>query len=247
MTGAGQGVGRAIALKFAAEGARVTVAERNPETAALVAREAEAFSHPILAVTCDVSVRDDVERAVADTVAANGGIDILVNNAHDLRDVNMPFTETTEEHLMRNLRSGLLGLFNFTQACHPYLRERRGVIINIAAAAGVRGGENYFSYASTKEGIRAATRVTARELGPDGIRVNAICPIALDSPAVIAHQERNGVTDSVAAMAAVSPLRRAVLGEDIANVALLLVSDEAAVITGHTIMADAGMNMDAGR
>jgi NAD(P)-dependent dehydrogenase (short-subunit alcohol dehydrogenase family) len=243
VTGAGQGVGRAIAIKLASEGALVTVAERNEETCAAVAAELADVGAAGLAVVCDVSSRDDVNSAVAQTVAARGGVDILVNNAHDLRNVRTMFLDTSEEHLLRNLRSGLFGAYYFLQACHPYLKERRGAVLNVAAAAGVRGGDGYFAYAATKEALRATTRVVAREFGPDGIRVNAICPVAMDTPTVVAF---TGGTMSEA-MAESSPLRRVVLARDVADVAFLLLCDESAIITGHTIMADGGLNMDAGR
>jgi NAD(P)-dependent dehydrogenase (short-subunit alcohol dehydrogenase family) len=120
-------------------------------------------------------------------------------------------------------------------------------VLNVAAAAGVRGGEGYFAYAATKEALRALTRVVAREFGPDGINVNAICPVAIDTPAVMNFSGGADVAGASATMAERTPLRRAVLAADVADVAFLLVSDEAAIITGHTVMADAGLNMDAGR
>lgn len=249
VTGAGQGLGAAIARALAAQGVMVVIAERNIDNGTAVAAGIAKAGGTAIAMECDVSVRADVSRVVHDTVLAYGGIDILVNNAHDLRDVNMPFLDTTEIHLMRNLRSGLLGAYHFLQEAHAALRERRGVVLNIAAAAGVRGGENYFSYAATKEGIRAMTRVVAREFGPDGIRVNALCPIALDTPAVIRHHQQRQTTaaEAEAVMIAASPLRRVVLADDVAALAVLMVGDGAAILTGHTVMADGGMNMDAGR
>jgi NAD(P)-dependent dehydrogenase (short-subunit alcohol dehydrogenase family) len=243
VTGSGQGIGRGIALGFAHEGARVTIAERNEGTGRRVAEELAEVGTEGLFVRCDVTRREDVRAVVEATVAERGGVDILVNNAHDLRDLAKPLIETDEEHLRRNLDSGFMGTYYFMQECYPHLMKRRGTVINTGSMAGIGGRETLFSYAVTKEAIRAATRVAAREWGRDGIRVNALCPAAIDTPqmqtfATPEWQER------------MTP--RQILGrhgtiDDAVRAAIFLASDDAAFITGHSLMADGGSVIDAAR
>lgn len=182
VTGAGQGLGRGIAIALARAGALVAVVDLNPATAREVAEELGEHGEPGLAVECDVSERDQVEHAVERTAAELGGLDVLVNNAQDLRGVQKSFMDTDEAHLRQHLDSGLLGTYHFLQASYPHLKARRGAVVNIGSGAGVMGLAEHFSYAVTKESIRATTRVVAREWGPDGIRVNAVCPAAYDTP-----------------------------------------------------------------
>jgi NAD(P)-dependent dehydrogenase (short-subunit alcohol dehydrogenase family) len=243
VTGSGQGIGRGIALAMAREGALVTVAERNEKTGRVVAQELGEIGAPGLFVQCDVTRRDDVRRVVTTTVEERGGIDILVNNAHDLRDLARPLIETDEEHLRRNLDSGFMGTYYFMQECYPYLKERRGNVINTGSMAGIAGRESLFSYAVTKEAIRAATRVAAREWGRDGIRVNALCPAAIDTPQMQAFatpewQER---------MTPQQILGRHGTIDDAVRAAIFLASDDAGFITGHSLMADGGSVIDAAR
>jgi NAD(P)-dependent dehydrogenase (short-subunit alcohol dehydrogenase family) len=249
ITGSGQGIGRAIALAMAEAGADIAVIDRNPDTARAVAEEVRGLGRRSVAVPCDVSQRDQVESAVATTISELGGVDILVNNAHDLRDVDKSFMETDEAHLRKNLESGFFGMYYFMQECYPSLRERRGAVINIGSGAGVYGMAKFFSYGATKEAMRAATRVTAREWGPDGIRVNAICPAAVDTPSMTTWLEANKDPELTASSVDVStvPLGRNGTAADIGPVAVFLAGPAAGFITGHTLMVDGGSSMDAGR
>ncbi|XVV10137.1 SDR family NAD(P)-dependent oxidoreductase [Actinoplanes sp. CA-131856] len=246
VTGAGQGLGRYIAIAMAEAGAHVVVADLNAETAETVAQELKKHGHPGLAIQCDVSKRDQVNAVVERTVAELGGIDVLVNNAHNVRNTQKPFLETDEEHLMTHLTSGLFGTYYFLQAAHPYLKDRQGRVINLGSGAGVTGLKDHFSYAATKEAIRATTRVVAREWGPDGIRVNTICPAAYDTPAMKVFLDKIG-EEGRAAMTTQIPIGRFGLSEEVANVAVFLASDASSYMTGHTLMVDGGANMDAGR
>jgi NAD(P)-dependent dehydrogenase (short-subunit alcohol dehydrogenase family) len=243
VTGSGQGIGRGIALAMAREGALVTIAERNEETGRRVAEELGEVGAPGLFVHCDVTRREDVREVVERTVAGRGGIDILVNNAHDLRDLAKPLVETDEEHLRRNLDSGFMGTYYFMQECYPHLKERRGNVINTGSMAGVAGRESLFSYAVTKEAIRAATRVAAREWGRDGIRVNVLCPAAIDSP----QMQTFATPEWRERMAPHQILGRHGTIDDAARAAVFLASDDAGFVTGHSLMADGGSVIDAAR
>lgn len=246
VTGAGQGLGRAIAIEMAKEGALVAVADLNPTTAESVAAELAEHGRPGLAITCDVSKRDHVKEAVERTVAEWGGINVLVNNAQNLRVVQKPFMETDEELLLAHLNSGLLGTYYFLQESYGHLKAGKGTVINIGSGGGVAGLKDHFAYAATKEAIRATTRVVAREWGPDGIRVNTICPAAYDTPSM--HEFLSKASDEAKGyMTSQIPLARFGGADEVATVAVFLASDASSYITGHTLMVDGGANMDAGR
>jgi NAD(P)-dependent dehydrogenase (short-subunit alcohol dehydrogenase family) len=232
---------------MAKAGAHVSVVDLNRTTAEEVAAELGEHGKPGIGIECDVSQRDQVRHAVGQTISEWGGIDILVNNAHDLRDVRKSFLDTDEEHLLRHLTSGFFGAYYFLQESYEHLKPRKGKVINIGSAAGVKGLPQHFSYATTKEAIRAMTRVVAREWGPDGIRVNTICPAAFDTPAMQVFAPPSLSDEQRSAMAAQIPLGRFGTTDDTASVALFLASDASGYITGHTLMVDGGGNMDAGR
>lgn len=246
VTGAGQGLGRSIAIALTEAGAQVAVADLNGDTAAAVATELAAYGKPGLAVQCDVSDREQVRAAIASTVQEWGRLDVLVNNAHDLRVVQTPFLKTDDEHLGRHLHSGLYGTFYFMQESYEHLKAAGGRVINLGSGAGVAGLKDHFSYAATKEAIRATTRVVAREWGPDGIRVNTICPAAYDTPAMGVFLERASAEEK-AWMTSQIPLGRFGGGDEVASVAVFLASSASSYLTGHTFMVDGGANMDAGR
>jgi NAD(P)-dependent dehydrogenase (short-subunit alcohol dehydrogenase family) len=247
VTGAGQGIGRAIALALGEAGAAVGVVDRTSVKAEAVVAELTARGARGLALECDVSRRAEVDAAVLTVLREYGRLDVLVNNAHDLRDVQRSFAETTEEHLRRNLDSGLFGAFYFLQACRAALCERGGAVINVASPTGMTGTETFFSYAVTKEALRAGTRVLAREWGPDGVRVNTLAPSAWDTPSMRAWADEQGGEAAAAAYAQTIPLRRVGQSDDVAAAALFLAGDGARFITGHTLMVDGGLAMDAGR
>lgn len=178
VTGAGQGIGRGLALAFAREGAAVAVAGRTESKLDETVNMIEAAGGRALAIQCDVSRADDITRTVERTAAAFGGIDILVNNAYD--GVLGPLLAIDDEGFMRGMVAGPLASFRFMRACHPHMKARGGGdIVNLATSAAVRwDASNYGSYAVAKQGIRALTRAAACEWGKDGIRVISIAPHA---------------------------------------------------------------------
>jgi NAD(P)-dependent dehydrogenase (short-subunit alcohol dehydrogenase family) len=236
VTGAGQGIGRGIALALAKEGARVAVVGRTPSKVEAVVDEITGVGGTAIAVTCDVGDRAAVDAMVDTVVAEYGGVDILVNNAQD--SVQRVLEETTDEDVERAYRSGPLATFYGMQACLPYLKSRGGSIVNLGSSTALVGAQTFASYAMAKEAIRGLTRVASREWGPYGIRVNTICPAAL-SPSAEEWAERN--PDKFAAVLRNIPLGR--MGdaeEDIGRAVAALVSDDLCYLTGATLVLEGG-------
>lgn len=240
ITGAGQGVGRGIALALAKEGASVVLAGRTEPKVREVAEELKAFSRNVLAVRCDVGVRADVDATVAAAVQAFGTVDILFNNAFIGNDP-MPIEATSDEYLRAALQTNVFGCLYFMQACFPYLKRRGGRVINFATGAGIEGWAYFLTYAASKEAIRGMTRVAAREWGPHKITVNVMAPMA-NSPAMETFKTNH--PDPFQAMMAVTPL--GYVGDcvdDIGPVAVFLASDDSRYITGSTFTPDGGRFM----
>jgi len=240
VTGGGRGLGRGIALELAREGAAVVIAEIDPATAERTAREIEALGGRALAVATDVRQREQVNAAVAQTEGAFGRIDILVNNAQ-LQRQQVSFQDTTDDDMEVVLGSGVLGTFRFMQACFPALRRRGGKVVNLASAAGLVGYAGWASYAVSKEGIRALTKVAAREWGQYKINVNAICPVA-ETPSFQEWSRKH--PDLAKAMIDAIPLGH--LGDpqiDIGRAVVFLASSDADFVTGLTMMVDGGQTI----
>lgn len=236
ITGAGQGVGQGIAYALAAEGARIAVVGRTAgkldETCAEIRRrggEAQPF-------VCDVMVKDDVERCVAQVAEHFGAINVLVNNAQVVPLGRL--LEVTDEAFMQGIDSGPLATMRMMRACYPHLRGD-GAVVNCASSAAVRwDASGYGHYAAVKEAIRALTRAAACEWGVDGIRVNAIAPHAM-SPGMAGWVAER--PEEAAAFFKTIPLRR--VGDcekDIGRAVALLVCADAGYLTGATIPLDGG-------
>lgn len=240
VTGAGQGVGRGIALALSKEGATVVIAEMNEKTAQNTAQEISSFGGKTLAVACDVRKRDQVDAVVEKTVNTYGTVDILVNNAQATRP-EVPFEETTDDDMALALNSGLMGTFYFMQACFPHMKKGGGKIINLGSAAGTEGMRGFTAYAATKEAIRAITRVASKEWGKYKINVNAICPYA-NSPGMLGWAE--AFPESYQASMAAHPLGR--IGDcekDIGRTVVFLSGPDSDYITGQTVMVDGGQSV----
>jgi NAD(P)-dependent dehydrogenase (short-subunit alcohol dehydrogenase family) len=241
VTGAGQGVGRGIALAFAREGATVVIAERNEETGGAVAKEAEALGARVLFVRCDVTSPESIGAAVARTVEECGGIDVLVNNAQVANPAPVPLLEHDDELVDLCFSTGYRATLHFMQACYPHLKRSRGSVVNLGSSAGLEGMAGQAAYGANKEAIRALSKTAAREWGPEGINVNILCPFA-KSPGVERFLEL--VPGIEQQLVAGLPLGR--IGDcetDIGPVAVFLASDDARYITGHTLPADGGGTM----
>lgn len=242
VTGAARGIGAAIARGLAREGAGVCVnyatraAEAEAVAAGIVAAGGRAF-----AAQADVSVAADVARMVAATVERFDGLDILVNNAA-VTDAHRAWTEVTEAAWDRALDVNLKGCFLCFRAAHPHLRSGgQGRVINISSVTFLTGQGHLLDYVSSKGGMIGFTRTLAREIGPEGITVNAITPGAILTEAELTmFPDQEAVA---AQMAGLQSLTRRGLPEDIANGVVFLASDEASFITGQTLNIDGGWAM----
>jgi NAD(P)-dependent dehydrogenase (short-subunit alcohol dehydrogenase family) len=234
VTGSGQGIGRGIALALASEGAAVTVADLDEELALTTAAAIEERGGVALPVVCDVRSTDEIEYCVHATVARFAGVNILVNSAMAAR--RGPLESATDEDLQFALATGPGGTLAFMRACFPYL-EGDGRIINLRSGSEVQGSAGFGTYVAGKAAIAGLTRVAAREWGPKGITVNAICPFAL-SPGMEAY-----FSDPVRLEQAIAVRSIKRVGDperDIGRVAVFLAGPDSAYITGSTLMVDGG-------
>jgi 3-oxoacyl-[acyl-carrier protein] reductase len=238
VTGGASGIGKAQALRFGAEGAKVTVADLNDDGARATAEQIVADGGQATSVHIDIADHDSVEKAVAHAIETFGFIDVLSNTA-GLFDHYVQLTEADLELFQRVMRVNVEGLFNVTKAVVPHMIERGGgSIVNIASAAGLRGGGGGIAYTTSKHAVIGFTRQMAAAHGSQGIRVNAIAPGLIDTPMVA---DVVGDPASQSSLTTV-PAQRVGEPEDIANAALFLVSDEADYIHGTTLAVDGGLS-----
>ena len=237
VTGAAGGFGEGIARLFVAEGARVLIADLDEGKARKLADELGTSAR---AVACDVSKAADVNAAVAACVKAFGVPDIVVNNAGTTHR-NQPMLEVDEATFDRVFNVNVKSIFHVARAVVPLMRERRcGSIINIGSTAGIRPRPGLTWYNASKGAVNLLSKSMAAELGPDNIRVNAICPV-MGATGLI--EQFLGVPDTPenrAKVIAGIPLGRMSTPQDIANAALWLASDAAEFITGVELPVDGG-------
>ena len=238
VTGAGQGIGRGIALHAAKQGAKVVVAELKEHRAERTVSELEELGTEALAVACDVGSKDQVDAMVARTVERFGTVNALVNNAQTFRP-QAPVATVTEDDVDVFYESGVKGTLWCMQAVYPHMKKAGwGRVVNVASAAGITGMRGYGAYNASKEAIRALTRTAAREWGRDGIVVNCICPGAASKRG----QEAAARDDE----AYREFLRDHPIGrqgdpeDDIAPVVSFLCSDASRYLPGQTLMVDGG-------
>lgn len=238
VTGAGQGVGRGIALALAGEGASVALAGRTVAKCEAVAEEIECHGGTAIALSCDVGDPAQITATVAATADRFGGLDALVNNAQS--SVQRLLAETTVDDVDLCWRSGALATFHAMQEAFPLLRARGGgSIVNFGSSTAIDGNAAFGAYAMAKEAIRGLSRVAAREWGRYGIRVNVVVPNAL-SPG--AERFRDQEPERFSRMAAKLSLRRVGDPEtDIGRAVVALVSDDLAYLTGDTLMLTGGL------
>jgi len=237
VTGAGQGIGRGAALALAREGAAVALAGRTLSKCEAVASEIADLGGKALPIACDVSMREQVEAAVAATFGAFGGIDVLVNNAQS--SVQAKLEDTTDEDIELAWRTGAMATFYAMQSAFPHLRASgRGSIVNFGSSTAIEGNVAFGAYAMAKEAIRGLSRVASREWGRFGIRVNVIVPNAL-SPA--SQDFRDAHPERFARMEARVPLGRVGDPEhDIGRAVVALAADDLTYLSGQTLMLTGG-------
>jgi 3-hydroxybutyrate dehydrogenase len=247
ITGGGRGIGRAIAIAFAREGASVCVAARTRDQIETVANEiSNEGSSSALAVECDVTESESVARALDQVREKFGrGPDILVNNAGIVETA--PFIKSDERMWERHLNVNLGGTFRCTRATLPAMIEQGwGRVINIASIAGKIGAPYVSAYSASKHGVLGLTKSLALEVAAQGITVNAICPGYVDTEMTSRGIEnivaRTGASaeDASAVLKRMSPQNRLVTAEEVAALALLLASEEGRGINGQAINVDGG-------
>ena len=239
VTGSSSGIGQAIALRFASEGANVVIDFRShPEAAEETRAKAEAFGVKAIVVNADVSKIADTENLIEEAWKQLGGCDLLVNNAGV--EKNAAFMDVTEEDYDLVLDVNLKGVFFITQAFVKRLRDAKlpGSIINISSVHEDMVFPNFSTYCASKGGVRMLMRDLAVELGSMNIRVNNIAPGAIDTPinsALLADKPK------LDALLRNIPLGRMGKPEDVAALALFLASDDGAYVTGSTFFVDGGL------
>ena len=238
VTGAASGFGKAIAERFAAEGAKVAVVDINGEGAIAVA---EGIGATAIALTCDVAKAEDIERAVAATQDAFGGIGIVVNNA-GWSHKNQPLLDVDEATFRKVYDINVLSIFHMTKSVVPRWREagKGGVMINVGSTAGIRPRPGLTWYNSSKGAVHMMTKSLAIELAPDRIRVNALAPVMGATALLETFMGMPDTPENRAKFIATVPLGRLSEPKDMANAALYLASDEAELLTGVILEVDGG-------
>lgn len=238
VTGARRGIGRAIALALAGQGANVVVSDISQEDCQKVVHEIEGLGRKGLAIKCDVSSSGDVEAMVKRTVAKFGRVDILINNAGII--AYKPFLELTDDDWEKTLNVNLKGQFLCARAAgKEMVKNKQGRIINIASISSGGCGIAFpliAHYTASKGGVMGLTKALALELTPQGINVNAICPGAIDT-AMAEGAKESGQLEKVLARVPKGRLGRP---EEIADLAVFLASDESEYISGAAIVIDGG-------
>jgi NAD(P)-dependent dehydrogenase (short-subunit alcohol dehydrogenase family) len=248
VTGGGGGVAAGMTIALAKEGADIAIVERDPDRGAEAARNIEKVGRRGISIVCDVSQRDQVDSAVAETVAKLGRVDILVNNATgvSMATSNLSFMDHTEADFDRILGVDVKGTFHFMQACFPYFESQaKGKVINFSSGAGSERMAGFAAYSAAKEGVRALTGVAAREWGPLGINVNVVCPSAM-TPGLQLFVDSHPDPDFRKKAIGERPIAR--LGDpekDIGQVVCFLASQESDYLTGHTFWVDGGGSIHA--
>jgi meso-butanediol dehydrogenase/(S,S)-butanediol dehydrogenase/diacetyl reductase len=232
VTGGGSGIGRAVARGFAAEGARVVVAGRRRERL----EETAAGFAGMTAAPGDISDADDAHALVEAVVERHGGLDVLFHAAGVLRR-NERLEETSEREWERDVAINLTGAFHVLRAAIPHLRESRGTIVLVASQLAHIGSRGYATYCATKGGVLALTRALAVDLGPDGVRVNALSPGVVETEMAYVGRDFAAMRDTVASTI---PLGRVGRAEDMVGPAVFLAGDESAWMTGQSLVVDGG-------
>ena len=237
ITGAAQGIGLATAETFAREGATVIVADLKPEAVDAAVRRCQSLGAQAEGHALDVTERERVDAVVAQVLARHGRIDVLVNNAGITQDARLQ--KMTIEQFDRVIDVNLRGVFHCAQAvADAMVRQGHGVILNASSVVGLYGNFGQTNYAASKFGVIGFTKTWARELGPKGIRVNAVAPGFIETPILGTIPDK--VLDEMRQRV---PLHRLGRPEEIASVYAFLASDDASYVNGAVIEVSGGMSV----
>ena len=240
VTGAGQGIGEAIAVAYAAAGAKVIITGRTDSKLAQVVARIEQDGGNALGVEALAGNKDHAALTVQRAIAEWGRVDVLVNNAHTFTDYLPIEDPRMEENCMIDIQSAFFGSLQLMQLCHPHMvKQGGGSIINMGTGFSIRCEPGFLAYAATKEAVRVLTKTAAKEWGKHKIRVNTVLPSAL-TPKSIWYLENSGTYDQELAKVA---LGRFGEPQDIAPTAIFLASDDSAFVTGQTIGVEGGTTM----
>jgi NAD(P)-dependent dehydrogenase (short-subunit alcohol dehydrogenase family) len=239
VTGVGSGIGRAIALRFAREGASVCLVDIDGARSQAAMDEVVREGGRALLQVGDVTLAADCGRAVAETAAAFGALHILVNSAGIIRRATV--TELSEEDWDRVMDVNVKSVFLMSREALPHLTETRGAIVNLASGWGLAAGPRAAAYCASKGAVVLLTKSMAIDHGPQGVRVNCLCPGDTDTPMLRHEAAQLGVNEAeFLADAARRPLRRVARPEEIASAALFLASGASQFITGTALVVDGG-------
>ena len=241
ITGGGKGIGFGLAQAFAEEGSDLVLTGRTESRLLEAKQKLEAmYGIEVLPIVADGADEEAIRKVVAAAVEKFGKINTLVNNAQVSKS-GLPLVEHTKEDLDLAIYSGLYAAFFYMRECFPYLKETKGSVINFASGAGLFGKLGQSSYAAAKEGIRGMSRVAAAEWGPDGVRVNVVCPLAMTESL---RQWRDEYPELFEKTIQGIPLGRfADPKDDIGRVCVFLASEDAHFVTGETITLQGGSGL----
>lgn len=243
VTGASRGIGEAIALAYADAGAKVVLASRKQEGLDAVAEAIRARGGQALAVACHTGKKDDLRALVERAIATFGRVDVLVNNAATNPHFG-PLTSVDEGAWRKTFEVNVEGYFHAARLVTEHLQERaaKGSIVNVASVVALGAAPLQGVYAMTKAAVVSMTRTLAYELGPSGVRVNAIAPGLVRTKFAAALIDSDEIRERVVAK---TPLGRVGAPDEIAGAALYLASDAASFVTGHVLVVDGGMTLAA--
>lgn len=240
VTGAGSGIGRAVAVAFAAEGAQVVVADRDKAAGDGTVELIATAGGRAVFVPADIARPDAVDNMIGEVIRTFGRLDVAVNNA-GITQPSVPLAETTDELFNRVIGVNLVGTFYCLRAeITAMLGTGGGAIVNVSSMSAFTGNEGLGAYNATKHAVLGLTRTAALETAQQGIRVNGVAPGTIETPMIQAFVDSSDDPDVMAPIRAAHPMGRTGTTDEVTGAVLYLASDRASFTTGHTLLVDGG-------